>query len=84
MSTDCAANVFIEFAKVNVQFQLLSSMDDCLWLLETLSSTVFSYTEKFSWICRETEPYTIDSDGKRVLLFHINHQSTVTVLYAKD
>lgn len=34
-----------------------------------LASTVFSYTEKYNWICREAESYILDSDGKPVFSF---------------
>ena len=38
-----------------------------------LSSAVFSYTERYQWICREAESYTLDSDGKSNLYFCSSH-----------
>ena len=35
----------------------------------SVSGTVFSYTEKFNWICRDAESYTLDSDGNLVFYF---------------
>jgi len=39
-------------------------------LLEVSSSTVFSYTEKFDWICKEEDYYIVDSDGKSFFSFY--------------
>jgi len=39
-------------------------VNDSRVAVEMLSGTLFSYTEKFDWICREAESVALDSDGK--------------------